>query len=496
MAAFHVFVDGSIDDSPMGLKDLANAIASHYGLNAAELLPRLQKGRFRVKTNADEATAAAYKRDLEKLGAICTIEEANAINSQRTPPAGLPTVKPTTPEGLGAAGATTPPPNRPATSPTGLGAAGTTIPPANTPVTGLAAAGTTTPPANRANTPASGLAAAGTTIPPANTPASGLAAAGTTTPPANRANTPASGLAAAGTTMPPANRPAPPSALAAAGPSPSTPPPMGGAQFQSGLSAAFSGEMPAADLGALGELSVSSLDGVDDKPNTPGSFTPPGGGGLPASIGPAPEKKDAKGAKGAKDPKDKPKDEPLDMFAPPDMQGDEFKVDIAADEADFARKRASTPPPMATVNDGPPPPEKASSQKIPATPPPRKSQPSLQVPNEPVTTVPSKLGPLGDERVRFAAGVLLAVLLGFVPAHFVAKMKEESATEAVDRKVIAAQQTADTPELYATLDRMRADQLDRKKTEHRNAAFIGFAVWALVGGGIAFAWFKKIPWDG
>lgn len=461
MAAYHVFVDGSVDDSPMGLKDLANAIASHYGLNAAELLPRLQKGRFRVKTNADEATAAAYKRDLEKLGAICTIEEANAINSQRTPPAGLPTVKPTTPPGLGAAGAA--PASRPAPPPTGL-----------------AAAGTTTPPANRANTPASGLAAAGTT-----------------TPPSNRANTPASGLAAAGITTPPANRPAPPSALAAAGPSPSTPPPMGGAQFQSGLSAAFSGEMPAADLGALGgdALSVSSLDGVDDKPSAPGTFTPPGGGGLPASIGPAPDKpetKDAKGAKGAK-----PKDEPLDMFAPPDMQGEEFKVDIAADEADFAGKRSSTPPPMATVNEGPPPPERVSSQKIPTTPAPaRKSQPSLQVPNEPVTTMPSKLGPLGDERVRFAAGVLLAVLLGFVPAHFVAKMKEESASEAVDRKVIAAQQQADTPELYANLDRMRSDQLDRKKSEQRNAAIIGFAIWALCGGGIAFAWFKKIPWDG
>jgi len=112
-----------------------------------------------------------------------------------------------------------------------------------------------------------------------------------------------------------------------------------------------------------------------------------------------------------------------------------------------------------------------------------------------VTSLPSKFGPLGDERVRFAAGVLLAVLLGFVPAHFIAKMKEESSNETVDRKVIAAQQAADTPEVYANLDRMRADQLGRKESEHRNAAMIGFAIWALAGGGIAFAWFKKIPWD-
>jgi hypothetical protein len=178
------------------------------------------------------------------------------------------------------------------------------------------------------------------------------------------------------------------------------------------------------------------------------------------------------------------------------MQGEEFQVNIAADEEEFsARKRVSTPPPMATVSEGPTP-ERPSSQKIPTAPVARKSQPSLQVPNAPMATaVPSKLGPLGDERVRFAAGVLLAVLLGFVPAHFVAKMKEESASEEIDRKVRVAQMAAETPELYANLDRMRADQLDRKEGEHRNAAIIGFAIWALVGGGIAFAWFKKIPWD-
>lgn len=384
MAAFHVFVEGATDGSAGGLSKLATAIANHYGLPAADLLARLQKGRFRVKGNIDRATAETYVRDLEQLGARCTIEAATAENSQRTTPIPFPAVKP-----------------------------------------------------------------------PANAPASALPPR-TSTPPANTSNTP----------------------------------------FASGLSAAFSGEAPAADLGALGRadaaFSLSTVDGADDQKGAGDSFGPPAGGGLPASIGPAPQKSagakaDAKAAK--------PKDEPLDMFAPPEMQGDELTVDLATDEPD-PRKRASTPPPMADAAPA------TASGKIPVTPATQKlpttraSQPSMQVPNAPVDVVaPSKLGPLGDERVRFAVGIFLAIILGFVPAHFVAKMREESAYETIDKKVIVAQQAADTMDTYATLDRLRADQLARKEGEKRNAAIIGFVVWALVGGGLGFVWFKKIPWD-
>ncbi len=401
MAAFHVFVEGATDGSASGLSRLATAIANHYGLPAADLLARLQKGRFRVKGNIDRATAETYVRDLERLGARCTIEEANADNSQRTTPIPFPAVKPPADT----------PPARPSSS---------ALPP-------------------RASTP------------PANAPVSALPPR-TSAPSANTSNTP----------------------------------------FASGLSAAFSGETPAADLGALGRadaaFSLSTVDGADDQKGAGDSFGPPAGGGLPASIGPAPEKKP--GAKPAK-----PKDEPLDMFAPPEMQGDEFKVDIAADEAD-PRKRASTPPPIADAAPA------TSSGKIPVTPASQKlpttraSLPSMQAPNVPVDVVaPSKFGPLGDERVRFAVGIFLAILIGFVPAHFVAKMREESAFETIDRKVIAAQQAADTMDTYATLDRLRADQTARKESEKRNAAIIGFVVWGLVGAGLGFVWFKKIPWD-
>ncbi len=363
--AFHVFVEGATDATPAGVERLANAIAKHYGLPAADLLARLQKGRFRVKGNIDRELADKYCRDLQILGARCTVEEANPHNSQRATPLPFPAVRPATP-------------------------------------------------------------------------------------------------------------------------------PAGVHQYQSGLAAAFSGQQPAASLGALEQeamsFSLASVDGADEQPpQRAGSFAPPEAA-MSASIGPPPE---TKGTPAKPRASDKPKDAPLDLFAPPDAQGDELQVDIAADELP---KRASTPPPVAD-----------------AAPPPRTSEPSLQPParasspalgrasspavQEVAVRRASKLGPLGDPRARFAAGVLLAVLLGFLPAHLVASLRESSAYKDVDSKVLVAQQAADTPEAYAALDRMRADQLRRKESEQRNAAIIAFAIWALVAGGIAFAWFKKIPWD-
>lgn len=361
--AFHVFVEGATDATPAGVARLADAIATHYGLPAADLLARLQKGRFRVKGNIDRELAEKYRVDLERLGARCVIEEANPQNSQRATPLPFPAVRPATP--------------------------------------------------------------------PAGTP-----------------------------------------------------------QYQSGLSAAFSGEKAAASLGALEQdnmsFSLSSVDGAEEQAPSAAAFEPPASA-LPASIGPAPEKPKAPAKAG------KPKDVPVDLFAPPDAEEAQLQVDIAADELDTsARKRASAPSPPTPSE----PPSRTSSPAI-APPPPRASQPSLQPPAQPAEVVArsSKLGLLGDERARFAAGVVLAVLIGFVPAHFIASARESSAYKTIDTKVMAAQQLADTPDAYATLDRMRADQLDRKKGEQRNAAIIAFAIWALVGGGVAFAWFKKIPWD-
>jgi hypothetical protein len=254
-------------------------------------------------------------------------------------------------------------------------------------------------------------------------------------------------------------------------------------QYASGLSAAFSGDMPAASLGALenvaaaGSLSLASVDGSDTggKGASDASFAPPDAVGLPASIGPAPDKKPAAEKKPAR-----PKDEPVDLFMPPDAEDAQVAMVLADDEIERnAKKRASTPPPVAAE---------------PPTPAQRRSQPSIPVQNA-TSLAPERGHLLGDERVRLVAGVVLAILIGFVPAHFVASIREKSAFDATDEKVIAAQKDATTADDYARLDQVRADLLDRKRSDRRSIAMMALVIWAAVGGGVAYGWFRRIDWD-
>src|SRR5438270_2504223 len=97
-AMFHVFVEGANDGTPDGIRRLAQAMADHYGLAAADMAARLASGRFRVKGNCDRATADQYARDLQQLGARVKIEPATAANSYPTPPAGVPAVRPSQPQ--------------------------------------------------------------------------------------------------------------------------------------------------------------------------------------------------------------------------------------------------------------------------------------------------------------------------------------------------------------------------------------------------------------
>jgi hypothetical protein len=395
---FHVFVEGAADGTAEGAQRLAEAIASHYGLPAADMLARLRSGRFRVKGNVDRATAESYVRDLERLGARCTIEEANAANS-------LPTPVPGTLQRPAAA------PSRPS----------------------------------------------GSALPSRPSPSSALAGA-----PPSRPSTPPSALADA----PPSRPSAPPSALAGYA-RPATPLPAAGA-YQSGLAAAFTPEA-ASSSGGLGALerddatfSLASVDGGDDAPNEI-EKSPELAFGVPASIGPAV-------ARASEPKKPRPKDVPVDMFAPPDAESDDLKVDIAADEQELTRKKLTAAPPL------------------------RASQPAIAQP-PPVTVKPSKLGPLADERVRMIAGVVLAILIGFLPAHLVARSREASAYHQIDTELVSLQAQAETPEAWEQLDHTRASFLERKKDERRNIALMALVIWALVAGGLGYAWFRKIPWD-
>jgi hypothetical protein len=441
--AFHVFVEGATDGTPAGVERLANAIARHYGLPAEELLARLQKGRFRVKGNVDRALADKYRRDLERLGARCVIEAATAENSARATPLPFPAV-------------------RPATPPAGVPEAGSPSTPS--PLGDAAPSRPTPPPSALA-----GVAPSRPTPPPSAL--AGVAPSRPTPPPSALA-----GVA-------PSRPTPPPSALAGVASKAAAAQAPGTSQYQSGLAAAFApGDAPAS-LGALdsdgGSFSLASVDGAEEQaPSSAGAFEP-AASTMSASIGPPPDnaKTPAKS-----DKSDRPKDVPLDLFAPPDARDAELAVDLAADEPPRRKSEPAIPVPA-----------DVASASEPAT---RRSQPSLHAHAGPATVAPasSKLGPLADLRVRFAAGVLLALLVGFVPAHVIASVREDG-YRAIDNKVIAAQQLADTPDAYVQLDQLRADQLERKRGEQRNTAIIALAIWGLVGGAVAFGWFKKIPWE-
>ena len=242
-------------------------------------------------------------------------------------------------------------------------------------------------------------------------------------------------------------------------------------QFQSGLSAAFT---PASseektDLGALGGadehmFSLASVDGAaiaddDARPSIP--FTPP-----PEEPSAA---KPAKSAKPAKPEKpERPRDVPLNMFAPPDAEDADQKVELAADEIDY-RARKSIPP----VNEvaAPPPAMRVSSPSIP---------PATRVANAPSATTSASGNPalaiLAEPRVRMVAGVVLAILLGFIPAHLVAASREKSAFAEIDAEIVERQQMATTLEEMGALDGYRASELDHKKSERRNIALASMLI--------------------
>jgi hypothetical protein len=88
-APYQVFVDGARDRSPQAIDKLATAIGARYGLSPTDLVARLTRGRFKVKAGVDRDTAEQYARDLERLGAVCTIVGADGKTLDLAP-AGAP----------------------------------------------------------------------------------------------------------------------------------------------------------------------------------------------------------------------------------------------------------------------------------------------------------------------------------------------------------------------------------------------------------------------
>ena len=421
MGTFDVYVEGPADSSPDATRRLAGAMAARYGLPAAELLVRLEKGRFRVKGNLDRATADTYARDLEAIGARVVIVGA----ATPTPHAGTAAT------------------SRPAS---------TSLPPATEP----RASSSALPPATVARPATSSLPPAtvsrpapSSSLPPATV---SKPAPGSPLPPATSSRpAPSSSLPPATTSRPAPSSSLPPATTSRPAPTSSLPPANVAkpAPVSSGLAAAFSGpshDQPATSLGALDSvdmLSLSSLDGSDrDEPQAPASFAPP------AAVATA---------------------QPIDRFSAPDVEA-ELVVELAPEEVAYRERRRASVQPATT----------SAPMPVVAT-----------APREVKATTLASETP----RWRFAAGVLLAVALGFVPAHLVAATREQAKLAQIDKAVIARQAAVETPEAYAALDGFRAEQIARKTSERRMIALLAIAIWVAAAGLVAFVWFRLIPWD-
>ena len=253
--------------------------------------------------------------------------------------------------------------------------------------------------------------------------------------------------------------------------------------FASGLAAAFETK-GAQDLGVLGgdsgSFALSSVDGHDndvtDRVDSP----------LPASFAPPPVA--AAAAAAPKPRQSAPKlaaAPPTDMFAPPDAEDENQKVELHADEiAHQARKRASTPPAsVPIVGQGVAP--------LPGSPVLKRKLSSTQTP--PVTALAprGRLGVLSEPRNRFAAGVIVAILLGFVPTHLIATFREHDAYQKIDSKYLTDAASAPDPATWNALDE---PALRDKKSAQRDIALTSLILWALFTAGIGYVWFKRVPW--
>jgi hypothetical protein len=115
--------------------------------------------------------------------------------------------------------------------------------------------------------------------------------------------------------------------------------------------------------------------------------------------------------------------------------------------------------------------------------------------SKPVATRPSLLAPFANLRRRMAAGAVLAVLIGGIPAMLVAGARQNAEFKAIDSRVAAIQSEADTMEAWTNLDIMRRNQIQRKRTVQRDALTTALAMWIVIGGVAGYAWIRLMPWD-
>ena len=248
-------------------------------------------------------------------------------------------------------------------------------------------------------------------------------------------------------------------------------------EYESGLSAAFSSGGSQQELGALNEVGTESasfrlgtLDGVDEPE-------------------PEPEPEPAADA-----PSAAPNEHAADAFLPPEMQS-EAALELAVEQPPAPEPEPEpeySPPPSASGS------MQAASAAVLSDEPyasedgeasPEAKTPGVPLPKRLIAAVAR------NERVRFALGVALGVLIGFGVAHLVASGSEDSHYPKIQAQLIAEIAAADTLDRWEALDDTRASTLDALKARQKKIMIVGVLAWLVIAALIAFAWIRFLPWD-
>jgi len=488
-------------------------MAARYGLPAAEIFARLCQGRFRVKASVDQATADDYARDLESLGARVAIEEARPATPGETVLYRRPVSSVRTSPALVRRDAFDSSPATRAASP------------ALEPAQAARPSKSSLPPRAAARTASSSLLA-----PPIPRPSAPVLLPH----PAQRLSSPALPAQMAQRPRRPSLSSLDPSRSAsvaldteldaASRPTSLWVPAQRPTEEATDMPPRHTGELTAglASLGALDGTGALSLDLLDRnaelEPDPPTAALD----SLPASIGPA--------AQTARSPR--PSNAPLDLFEPPAEAADAFALELVLDDLDrrapsgLSESRPTRPslhapgPDALARRAGPsldipfePQPGPSVPPLVAATPEPRSRRPSLDAPG--AMSLSPRLAPLPhmqpgalpwtdraarrrrftSPRLRFGAGVFLAIILGFLPADLVAALQERDAFQTIDERVIAAQAAVDSVQSYDALDSFREEQLAAKHDARRTIVLTSMLLWGAIAGGLAYLWFKRVPWD-
>ncbi len=226
------------------------------------------------------------------------------------------------------------------------------------------------------------------------------------------------------------------------------PPPDYSSDYESGLSAASGSAAAAQTLGALDDQSAShsfSLATLDGKGDEGGA----GAGVSRAAI-------DHESA-----------------FLPPEMQS-ETALELDTDSALMAAQSRAAEELSVEQEPGDTPEPQAKAAPLPAR----------------------VLGLLSrNERARFAAGVMLAVLLSFVAVHFFAASRESSRYEGVLTTLREEYAAADTPAAWQALDDARDHAQTTLHDRRTTIVVTSTMIWLVLAALLVFVWMRLVDWS-